>query len=87
MILDGLIDEVIFLEKKYTRTPNCMNSIGIVESLDYLDGKIYKKQLEELISIHTAQLAKRQRTFNKSKFKNIYKDKLENLENKIISIF
>ena len=87
MILDGVIDEVIFLEKRYTRAPNCMSSIGIIETLDYLDGKINKKQLEELISIHTSQLAKRQRTFNKSQFKNIYKDKLDNLENKIISFY
>jgi len=64
-----------------------MSSIGIMETLDYLDGKINKKQLEELISIHTSQLAKRQRTFNKSQFKNINKDKLENLETKIISTF
>ena len=87
MIFDGIIDEVIYLEKKYTRIPNCMNSIGILETLDYLDGKIDKKQLSELISIHTSQLAKRQRTFNKSQFKNIYKDKLENLEKKIIETF
>ena len=87
MILDGVIDEVIFLEKRYTRSPNCMSSIGIIETLDYLDGKINKKQLSELISIHTSQLAKRQRTFNKSQFKNIYKDKLENLESKIIETF
>ena len=87
MIIDGLIDEVIFLEEKYRRKPNCMNSIGILESLNYLDGKINKKQLCELISIHTAQLAKRQRTFNKSQFKNIYKENLENIEKKIFSIF
>ena len=87
MILNGIIDEVIYLEKQYSRLPNCMSSIGIIETLDYLDGKIDKKQLLELISIHTSQLAKRQRTFNKSQFKNVYKDRLENLETKIISIF
>ncbi len=86
MILNGIIDEVIYLEKKYTRKPNCMISIGIKETLQYLDGKITKKQLEELISIHTAQLAKRQRTFNKSQFSNIITDELKNLENKILSM-
>ena len=30
MINSWIIDEVIFLEKKYTRAPNCMASIGIV---------------------------------------------------------
>ncbi len=69
MLKDGLLDEVIFLENKYTRKPNCMSSIGIVESLDYLDGKINKKELEEKISINTARLAKRQNTFNKKQFK------------------
>ena len=47
MINSGLIDEVIFLEKKYTRAPNCMASIGIIETLEYLDGKLTKQQLEE----------------------------------------
>lgn len=71
MIKDGLIDEVIYLEKKYSRQPNCMKSIGIKETFDYLDGKISKQQLEELITIATWQLAKRQKTFNKSQFKGI----------------
>jgi tRNA dimethylallyltransferase len=71
MIKDGLIDEIIFLEKNYSRDIPPMNSIGIKETLQYLDGKIDKKQLEEKISIATAQLAKRQRTFNKNQFKNI----------------
>lgn len=68
MVNDGIIDEVIFLEKEYSRKPNCMSSIGIIETLEYLDGKINKKQLEEKISLNTAKLAKRQNTFNKSQF-------------------
>lgn len=86
MIKDGIIDEVILLEKKYSRKPNCMNSIGISETFDYLDGKIDKKQLEEQIFIHTAQLAKRQRTFNKSQFSGINKENLKKLEKKILSM-
>ena len=86
MIKSGIIDEVIFLEKEYTREPNSMGSIGIVETLDYLDGKINKDQLEEQIYIHTSQLAKRQRTFNKSQFSHVYKENLENLEKKILSM-
>jgi tRNA dimethylallyltransferase len=85
MIQDGIIDEVISLEKHYTRAPNAMKSIGISETLDYLDSKISKKELEELISIHTAQLAKRQRTFNKSQFQNIHKEKLSNMKELILS--
>ena len=86
MISNGIIDEVIYLEENYTREPNCMGSIGIKESLEYLDGKIDRLKLEELISIHTAQLAKRQRTFNRSQFTNIFSEVLENLENKILSM-
>ena len=68
MIKDGLIDEVFYLEKTYTREPNCIKAIGIKEVLAYLDGYYTKQEMIERIIIHTAQLAKRQRTFNKSQF-------------------
>ena len=68
MIKEGLIDEVFYLEKTYTREPNCMKAIGIKEVLAYFDGAYRKKEMQERIVIHTAQLAKRQRTFNKSQF-------------------
>lgn len=85
MLADGLIDEVIALEQEYTRAPNCMNSIGISETFDYLDSKINRVELENLISIHTAQLAKRQRTFNKSQFKNVHKSELKDMKELILS--
>ena len=68
MIKDGLIDEVFYLEKTYTREPNCIKAIGIKEVLAYFDGYYTKEEMIERIIIHTAQLAKRQRTFNKSQF-------------------
>ena len=70
MIQNGLIDEVAFLERKYTREPNPMKAIGIKETLEFLDGKLNKEELAEQISIHTAQLAKRQQTFNRSQFQH-----------------
>jgi len=70
MIKSGLIDEVIYLERNYTRKPNCMKSIGIKEVLSYLDGDYRKEEMKEKIVTHTAQLAKRQRTFNRSQFQN-----------------
>lgn len=73
MVQNGLIDEIVFLEKKYTRQPNPMKAIGIKETLDFLDGKLSKKELIEQISIHTAQLAKRQKTFNQTQFKEHFK--------------
>jgi tRNA dimethylallyltransferase len=57
-----------------------MSSIGIVEVLEYLDNKVTKEVMLENISLHTAQLAKRQQTFNKTQFKNIINASLENLE-------
>ena len=80
----GLIDEVCTLEQKYTRAPNAMGAIGIVEVLEYLDGKVEKEKMLELISTHTAQLAKRQQTFNRTQFEKITSAPLENLEDTIL---
>ncbi|NOZ89834.1 MAG: tRNA (adenosine(37)-N6)-dimethylallyltransferase MiaA [Epsilonproteobacteria bacterium] len=66
----GLIDEIAYLEKKYTQEPNCMKAIGIKEVLDYFNGLYSIDELREKIVINTARLAKRQRTFNQSQFEN-----------------
>ncbi|WP_417334511.1 tRNA (adenosine(37)-N6)-dimethylallyltransferase MiaA [Halarcobacter sp.] len=87
MMKEGIIDEVIYLEKNYRRSPNCMASIGIIETLDFLDGKLTKKELEEKISLNTAKLAKRQNTFNKGQFKNKTSNIIENLNSDIIKYF
>ncbi|NPA59448.1 MAG: tRNA (adenosine(37)-N6)-dimethylallyltransferase MiaA [Epsilonproteobacteria bacterium] len=76
----GLIDEVCYLEQKYTRLPHSMKSIGIVEVLEYLDAKVSKEQMIENISTHTAQLAKRQTTFNRTQFDGIISASLNELE-------
>lgn len=85
MIELGLIDEVCRLEQKYTRLPHSMNSIGIVEVLEYLDGKATKEAMLENISTHTAQLAKRQQTFNRTQFEGVISAPLEDLEEIILS--
>lgn len=87
MMDDGIIDEVIFLEKKYGRESNAMSSIGIIETLEFLDGKINKKQLEEKIALNTAKLAKRQNTFNKGQFANKTSNIITNLNSDIIKYF
>ena len=79
MIQDGLIDETIYLEKKYSRAISPMGSIGLKEALEYLDGKLSKEQLSQKITTATAGLAKRQRTFNKGQFQNIIKKPLDQL--------
>jgi tRNA dimethylallyltransferase len=68
MIESGLIDEVCALEHRYTRSPNALKAIGIIEVFDYLDGRIGKEEMREQIITHTAQLAKRQQTFNRTQF-------------------
>ncbi len=68
MLENGLIDEVFYLEKKYTRAPNPMKAIGINETLSFLDGDLNKNELKEKIITNTARLAKRQKTFNSSQF-------------------
>jgi tRNA dimethylallyltransferase len=85
MLEAGLIDEVCYLEKKYTRLPHAMNSIGIIEVLEYLDSKVTKDEMLENISTHTAQLAKRQQTFNRTQFENVINAPLEELEEMILS--
>jgi tRNA dimethylallyltransferase len=84
MLNEGLIDEICILEKEYTRAPNCMKSIGIKETLAYLDGVYDKKMLVEKITTNTARLAKRQTTFNNSQFNDVIKGNVEELEKKIL---
>jgi tRNA dimethylallyltransferase len=84
MLEEGFIDEICALEKKYSRTPNCMKAIGIKETLAYLDGVYDKKLLIEKITTNTARLAKRQKTFNNSQFDNVFKGSVEELERKLL---
>jgi tRNA dimethylallyltransferase len=76
----GLIDEVALLEQQYGRAPNSMKAIGIIETLEFLDGKSDKKMLLENISTHTAQLAKRQQTFNNNQFELVANQSVEELK-------
>jgi len=80
----GLIDEVCYLEQKYSRAPNAMGAIGIVEVLAYLDSEITKEKMLSLISTHTAQLAKRQQTFNRTQFQEVTSAPLQDLEDIIL---
>ncbi len=84
MVNMGLLDEICYLEQKYSRLPHSMGSIGIVEVLEYLDNKVTKEEMLQNISIHTGQLAKRQQTFNRTQFKNITHAPLDELEEIII---
>jgi tRNA dimethylallyltransferase len=80
----GLINEVAKLEYKYTRAPNSMKSIGIKEVLEYFDGKLNKAKLKSKIITNTAQLAKRQVTFNKSQLNIAFRGSVEDIYSYII---
>ncbi|MBZ7992506.1 tRNA (adenosine(37)-N6)-dimethylallyltransferase MiaA [Campylobacter sp. RM9333] len=79
-------DEVINLYKIYGDT-KALNSIGAKEIIDCFNQKISKDELEDLITIHTRQLAKRQRTFNKKFNAKVFNIKSEeDLQNAYESI-
>ena len=86
MVASGLIDEICMLEQKYSRQPNCMKSIGIKETLAYLDGVYDKKMLIEKITTNTARLAKRQTTFNNSQFEDVTRGSVKALEKMLLQI-
>jgi len=49
-----------------------------------LEGEISKSELETLIATHTAQLAKRQRTFNRSQFEKKFVGDLAQTRSEIL---
>jgi tRNA dimethylallyltransferase len=62
-----------------------MKSIGIKETLAYLDGIYDKKMLAEKITTNTARLAKRQTTFNNSQFEDVIKGDIKTLEKLLVN--
>ncbi|HOW50669.1 MAG TPA: tRNA (adenosine(37)-N6)-dimethylallyltransferase MiaA [bacterium] len=69
MLAGGLLDEVSAIRAKGFTPANCrvLGSIGYREAFDHLDGRIATRvEFEELIVIHTRQLAKRQTTWLKN---------------------
>ncbi len=87
MVESGLIDEVAMLEHRYGRDHNAMKAIGIIEVLAFLDGACSKEEMIETIITHTAQLAKRQQTFNRTQFGEAVSAGLEALPQLIAKAF
>jgi len=87
MVGSGLIDEVAMLEQKYGRDHNAMKAIGIVEVLAFLDGECSKEEMIDTIITHTAQLAKRQQTFNRTQFSEAVPAELNVLPQLIADLF
>ena len=85
MFEQGLLDEVRELFAWYPQRPKPLNSVGLKECGEFLQGEIKTEvELEELICTHTAQLAKRQRTFNGSQFESKFSGSVGECEEKII---
>lgn len=83
MLKTGLLDEAKLLFNEYGYECKALNSIGLKECGEFLKGEILQSDLENLISTHTIQLAKRQRTFYKSQFKDKISAPLDELKSKI----
>lgn len=68
MIKMGLVEEVESLCNKYGKDLPLLNTLGYAEIKQYLEGEVDLEQAIALITTHTRQFAKRQRTwFKKNK--------------------
>lgn len=68
----GLIEEIKALYTQYPKDSQPFKAIGVKESVLYLEKRLTLKGLEEAIVSNTMKLAKRQNTFNKTQFNNLY---------------
>lgn len=80
----NLLDEVFYLENRYGRDIKPMKSIGVIESLDYFDGKLTLNGLFDKIVTNTYRLAKRQSTFNRTQFNNSISGDIESIKKVIM---
>lgn len=93
MLKQGLVDEAKWLFAKYGGKIQPFKAIGLKECLECFQNNVdlSKQQnienLCEQIATHTRQLAKRQRTFNRSKFSNATCLPYNELEKKILNDF
>ncbi|RPI17574.1 MAG: tRNA (adenosine(37)-N6)-dimethylallyltransferase MiaA [Ignavibacteriae bacterium] len=70
MLNEGLLEEIDNLKKEgyHYKHNNSLNTVGVKEAFDYLDGKIEREEMIELIKRNTRRYAKRQMTwFRKDK--------------------
>ena len=80
----GLLEEAEFLFARYGSECRALGCIGLKECGQLLRGQISRAQCEQLVSLHTVQLAKRQRTFNRSQFADKISAPLESLYSEIL---
>jgi tRNA dimethylallyltransferase len=83
----GLLEEAEYLLGRYGVDAKPMGSIGLKECVSFLCEEITRAECEELISIHTGQLAKRQVTFNKTQLNAEFAGEKEVVEAKLFGLF
>lgn len=80
----GLIEEIKALYIKYPKDSQPFKAIGVKESILFLEKRLTLKELEEAIISNTIKLAKRQNTFNKTQFHNLYAGSVEEVRHAIL---
>ncbi|STP04988.1 tRNA delta 2-isopentenylpyrophosphate transferase [Helicobacter acinonychis] len=80
----GLIEEIKALYTQYPKDSQPFKAIGVKESILYLEKQLTLKELEEAIVSNTIKLAKRQNTFNKTQFNNLYVGSVEEVRHAIL---
>ncbi|EJB79730.1 tRNA dimethylallyltransferase [Helicobacter pylori Hp H-6] len=80
----GLIEEIKALYTQYPKDSQPFKAIGVKESILFLEKRLTLKELEEAIISNTMKLAKRQNTFNKTQFNNLYMGGVEEVRHAIL---
>ncbi|KMT69005.1 tRNA delta(2)-isopentenylpyrophosphate transferase [Helicobacter pylori] len=84
MLHSGLIEEIKALYAKYPKDSQPFKAIGVKESVLFLEKRLTLKELEEAITSNTIKLAKRQNTFNKTQFNNLYTGSVKEVRHAIL---
>lgn len=84
MLHSGLVEEIKALYAKYPKDSQPFRAIGVKESILFLEKRLTLKELEEAIVSNTIKLAKRQNTFNKTQFNNLYMGSVEEIRHAIL---
>ncbi len=84
MLHSGLIEEIKALYTQYPKDSQPFKAIGVKESILFLEKQLTLKELEETIISNTIKLAKRQNTFNKTQFNNLYMGSVEEVRHAIL---
>ena len=87
MFQSGIVQEVENLVQIYGDTPQCFKAIGIKEVIEYLQDRCSYADAVDAVATHTKQLAKRQRTYNRSKFKDRISLGLQQIQQALLKEF